>query len=488
MKSSDYPARSGSLRHNTHVCMRIRQFCCDGRLTTSRRRERGQIPGQVMRTRARRVLGAGATTLALLMAVLACSGGDTSGAAPSQAAGTASGSALALPRVPWEGGPRYWSTFPKTAAAGWTDPTFFPVVIWFDGISTDGEVEFDKAHGINTYVGVDPSTQYRLFADHGVYWIGRPLDNGPADGGTSRVGYFLDDEADGRFSPASAGLAHLKSRRQALPGDRFAYANYTYMVVARDLPAQDAVAFVNDVTDVVSVDMYWYTVPFCSRTPFHSPFLVPIRQQTCRTSSSYGAVMDALRQRDAVDGKLQPLWQFVELLNGGGAEGPFVANIKPDQVRGAVMSSLIHEARGIVYFNQSLTGPCRGGNVIRMAQVRKGFCGASQVAAAGEINRQIHLLAPVLNTQSYAYTFGPGLDTMLKVHDGNAYVFAMVDGSGPAGERRFTLPRGLDGEQIEVLFENRRLQAHDGTFRDSFAAEDSYHIYRIPLSGSTAGR
>jgi hypothetical protein len=432
----------------------------------------------------RRALGAGAAVLVLLAGVPACTSGGSSGGVQSRPASDGP----ALPRVPWEGGPQYWSKFPKTAAAGWTDPNFFPVVIWFDGISTDAEVEFDKAHGINTYVGVDPSTRYRLFADHGVYWIGQPLNDGPSDGGRSLVGHFLDDEADGRFTPASAGLAHLQKLREALPGDRFAYANYTYMVVARDLPPKDAAAFVNDVTDVVSVDMYWYTVPFCSRMPFQSPFVAPIHQQSCRTSSSYGAILDTLRQRDAEDGKLQPLWQFVELLNGGGAEGPFVRNIKPEQVRGAVMSSLIHEARGIVYFNQSLTGPCRSGNVIRMAQVQTGFCGAAQVAAAGEVNQQIRALAPVLNTQSYIYTFGPGLDTMLKVHDGNAYIFAMLKSGGPTGRRTFTLPPGLDGAQIDVLFENRRLRAHDGTFEDGFAAEESYHVYRIPLTGSTMQR
>jgi hypothetical protein len=432
----------------------------------------------------RRALSAGAAILVLLVGVSACTGAGVSEGVQSRSRSDE----LSLARVPWEGGPRYWSKFPKTVTAGWTDPSFFPVVIWFDGISTDAEVLFDKAHGINTYIGVDPSTRFRLFADHGVYWIGRPLNNGPADGGRNLVGYFLDDEADGRFASPSAGLAHLQQRRKALPGDGFAYANYTYMVVANDLAPKDAVAFVNGVTDVVSVDMYWYTVPFCSRTPFWSPFIVPIRQQTCRTSSSYGATLDALRQRDAEDGKIQPLWQFVELLNGGGAEGPFVRNITPEQLQGAVMSSVIHEARGIVYFNQSLSGPCRSGNVIRMAQKNRGFCGAANVAAAGEVNQQIRTLAPVLNTQSYVHTFGSGLDTMLKVHDGNAYVFAMLKDGGPAGRRTFTLPPGLDGTQIDVLFEDRRLRAHNGAFGDAFATEESYHIYRIPLTGSSAQR
>lgn len=441
-------------------------------------RRRGRVSGgwRSLRTRTCAVAGG----LALLVLLPACTADGRAGSGGTSAAPGAQ--QLDLPRVPWEGGPQYWERFPGTKAAGWTDPGFFPVVIWFDGISSDAEVEFDKAHGINTYVGVDPSTPYRLFADNDVYWIGEPMADGPADGGTNLVGYFLDDEIDGRITPPARGRAHLRERAAELDEDRFVYANYTYLVLAQDMPESDAGSFVNDFTDVVSVDMYWYTIPHCGQEPFRSPLILPIHRQTCRTASSYGTVVEALRQRDAADGKLQPVWQFVELLNGDGADAPFIRNIAPGEVRGAVMSSLINEARGIVYFNQSLNGTCQGGNVIRMAQMQEGFCGDVQVAAAGEVNAQIRELAPVLNTQSYVHTFGPGLDTMLKVHDGHAYVFAMVDESGPPGKREFTLPAGLRDGKVEVLFENRQVQARDGRFSDTFTDEYSYHVYRVPLS------
>jgi len=86
----------------------------------------------------------------------------------------------------------------------------------------------------------------------------------------------------------------------------------------------------------------------------------------------------------------------------------------------------------------------------------------------------------VLNTQSYAHRFGPGLDTMLKHHEGSYYVFAMSDAKTSPGRRTFTLPRGLRATRAEVLFEDRTVPVDaQGRFTDSFAAEHSHHIYRI---------
>jgi len=152
------------------------------------------------------------------------------------------------------------------------------------------------------------------------------------------------------------------------------------------------------------------------------------------------------------------------------------------------MNSVINEARGIVYFNQSLSGACQGGSIFRQSQVTPNFCGASQVAAAKVVNNQIHQLAPIINSQSYRHTFGAGLNTMLKAHDGSAYVFAMIDGAGAPGDRTFTLPTGVHGVSVEVLGENRTLPVgSDGTFRDAFANEYSYHIYRVSISGTQLG-
>ena len=396
---------------------------------------------------------------------------------------------LDLPRIPWEGGSAYWKQFRAADAAGWDDPSFFPIVAWYNGVSSDAEAIYDKSLGVNTYIGMAAGTSYRLFKDNDIYWIGGKLDRTFTDASTNWVGDFLDDEVDGRFTPAQ-GRAHLQALKDAVAGNgRFDYANFTQIVMSTDGSQADHQAYVNNFTDAVSVDMYWYTIPFCDLGTYRGgSYLEPINKANCRTASSYGKTMDMLRKQDAVDGKLQPLWQFVENLNGGPGEGPFVANITGGQLRGAVMNSIINEARGIVYFNQSLSGACQGGSIFRQSQVTPNFCGASQVAAAKVVNNQIHQLAPIINSQSYRHTFGAGLNTMLKAHDGSAYVFAMIDGAGAPGDRTFTLPTGVQGVSVEVLGENRTLPVgSDGTFRDAFANEYSYHIYRVSISGTRLG-
>jgi hypothetical protein len=389
---------------------------------------------------------------------------------------------LSLPRIPWEGGSAYWKKFAKPAAAGWSDPSFFPIVVWYDGISSNSEVKYDKSVGINTYIGMDSATPYSLFGDNGVYWIGDKLNSSFNDSSTNWVGDFLDDEVDGRYTPA-AGRAWLQSLVNKYGNDgRFKYANFTQTVMATDMPASDSQAFLNNFTDAVSLDMYWYTIPYCSQTPYRDVYLKPVAQANCRTASSYGKTMQSLRMQDAADGKLQPLWQFVENLNGGPGPSAPAVYIKPGQLEGAVMNSVINEARGIVYFNQSFSGSCQSSNVFRESQVTPNFCGDPQVAAAKEVNNRIKALAPVINTQSYAWSFGPGLNTMLKAKDGYAYVFSMVDGSSQPGSRTFTLPAGVTGKSIEVLNENRSIAVQaNGTFTDTFANEYTYHIYKVAI-------
>jgi hypothetical protein len=415
--------------------------------------------------------------LVLLLTGCTAAGGTvgTTGSSGPQA------SALSLPRIPWEGGPDYWKSFAKAGAAGWDDPSFFPIAIWYNGVSNDAEVRFDKEHGINTYMGMSESTPYSLFQDNGVYWVGGKLNDSFTSDSRNWVGAFLDDEVDGRFTPAD-GREHLGKLAAQAPEGQFRYANFTQMVISHYLGTSDAEAFVNSYTDVVSADMYWYTIPYCGLKPYNNAHIVPVREETCRTASSYGKTMDALRVRDAADGKLQPLWQFVENLNGGPGEGPFVANITPSQLKGAVMNSLIHEARGLVYFNQSLSGPCGGGSVLRLAQVTPQYCGADQIAAVKEVNLQIKELAPVLNTQSYQHSFGDGLDTMLKTRDGYAYIFAMGNDAEAPGNRTLTLPPEVSGNTVEVLFEGRTLPVEAGhRFSDTYSAEYDYHIYKVKI-------
>lgn len=403
--------------------------------------------------------------------------------APSPVVGAAGEvGALDLPRVPWEGGAGYYGAFPDAAAGGWTDPKHFPVAVWWGGYSSDGDIQKDKALGINTYVQLNHVADYRKLTKHGMSLIGNQLDDQPRhDPGW--VGDYLDDEVDGRFS-ASAGQALLSGLVHKLPDhSKFRYANFTGMVISwyENHPEWDDASnhYVRDFTDVLSLDSYWYSSDACDwDNPNGSGWAFPFTKQNCRTGQNYGRNVEGMRWRLAQAGSTQPVMNFIEIVEPA-EKGYTTHPLTTDEVKGAAMSSIIHEARGLIWFNQAFHGRCATGNAVRSYYDPNYPCRAT-VAAAGEVNNLIGSLAPVLNTQSYRWSFGKDIDAMLKVHDGAAYVFAMADDSYAPGKRTFSLPKELHGRRIEVVGENRTIAPNaDGTFTDTFENVNKYHVYKI---------
>lgn len=389
-----------------------------------------------------------------------------------------------LARIPWEGGPSYWAQFPISVAAGWTSPNFFPLVIWYNSISTDNEVQFDKSYGINSYIGMDGATPYSLFADNGMFWLGGQLNAGFPMSGTAWAGDFLDDEIDGTAPTVPQAVITQQSQLAASGNDgRFKEYNFTQIVTGDYGPTNNAasIQLINNYKGPVSIDAYWYTMPDC--VAVINWLSVNTDPGHCRTSSSYGATMRALRNRNVAGGPPKPLWNFIENYSGDPSNATTYIYISPAQLKGAVMDSLINEARGILYFNQNLAGPCITGAVLRSYQQQGATaCGAAQMEAMKQVDLQIQALAPVLNTQSYVYSFGSNLDTMLKWYSGSAYIFAMVSGdaSSQPGDRSFTLPSGLAGvSSVTVLNEGRTIPVSGGVFHDTFGSESTYHIYQV---------
>lgn len=410
----------------------------------------------------------------------------TATATPTATAAPSTNPLAGTPRVAWEGGPSYWSRFPDTAKGGWTNPNFFPVALWWGVFSNDAEVKYDKSMGINTYIVTNKTADYRLLENNAMGYIGHQLDGMPRSS-KAWVGDFLDDEVDGRFS-ATEGHQELTRLSSQLPDhNKMRYSNYTGMVISwtQNNPtwAKAANGYVNNYSDAVSIDSYWYSSPYCDWEVVHGQaFLVPFDKANCRTGQAYGRTTKALRQQDATDGKLQPVWNFVENIDVA-PDGKQVHALKPAEVKAMAMSSIINEARGLLWFNNSFGGPCSTGNAIRETQVNPSYACADTVKAMGEVNRFVQSLAPVLNTQSYYYTWGTGVETMTKYHGGSVYLFAMPTDSGAnsgAGTKTFTAPRALAGHKVTVVGENRTLPVTaDGTFTDHFASLETYHVYQI---------
>jgi uncharacterized protein DUF4082 len=394
---------------------------------------------------------------------------------------------LGLPRVPWEGGPSYYSKFATSKTAGWDKPGFFPIGVWFEGVNSQADIDRDKAVGLNTYVMLTDGSKLDLVARNGMHAM---TTESRTDTGAETTAFIINDEVDmwggagdgtwtGKYpgegdictAGKSCGYDVMKRLSDRLPagGDRMRYANFGKGVMFWQSDGE-AAKFVNQYTSVVSNDIYWYTDPNVCTSSSEGPSL-GLTSATCRRAANYGLTMDTMRKADGADGTRQPVYAFVEVGH------PFTEGDSPtinaDQIAGAVVNSLIHEARGVLYFNHNFGGSCISQHVLRDS------CGAAVRPAVGELNARITGLAPVLNTQSYQWTFNAKLDTMLKASDGSFYVFAMPGRSGGTGQQKLTLPAGLSAAKAEVLYENRSVPISGGAFTDTFDKEFSYHIYKI---------
>jgi hypothetical protein len=405
---------------------------------------------------------------------------------PSSSAPPAESVKLDLPRVPWEGGPSFYSAFKEAKASGMTDPDYFPVAVWYESVLDDTDIAKDKSAGLNTYIELTESSDPGLVRRSGM----RAITSGARKGhGNETVGWVVADEADmwggagdGKWTgkwpgqgevcatKTPCGFDAMQQLTDGLPDrSRLLYSNYGKGVMFWQND-QDAAKFVNQYTSIVSADVYWYTDPYVCKAPAEGPG-IGVKSSTCRRSANYGRTMDRLRALDGTDGKRQPVFAFVEVGHPFSEDDSLTTT--GSQAAGAVMNSLIHEARGVIYFNHNFGGSCLSQHVLRDS------CGAEARPAVAEVNKQIGSLAPVLNTQSYEWTFNAELDTMLKAHDGSYYVFAMPGRTGGTGEQKLVLPTGLSAEKAEVLFENRTVPVTGGAISDTFSKEFSYHVYKL---------
>ncbi|MFF1832195.1 hypothetical protein [Paenarthrobacter sp. NPDC058040] len=291
------------------------------------------------------------------------------------------------------------------------------------------------------------------------------------------VGWDTDDECEmvglgcGNVSAAQnlTIMKQLVANIRAKNDGRPAFANYSKGIFG----TYWAPGLMDDfmaAVDASSNDQYFYTradLQFeVDRTPSW-----PAGAKAAR-SAAYGWTADRMRVFQSSPG-IQPNWVFVE------SARPFLESssdrtITPEQMEGAMWSAIIHEARGINIFQHNNDSQFGTYSLVDIPADRKAKIKA---ALAG-----IQSLAPVLNTQSYAWNAGAaGTDTMLKAKDGSAYVFAGIGLNGATGSKTFTLPAGITGTQVEVVGENRTLTVSNGKFTDSFANEYTHHIYKIAI-------
>jgi len=167
----------------------------------------------------------------------------------------------------------------------------------------------------------------------------------------------------------------------------------------------------------------------------------------------------------------KPVWTCIECTHIGDAK----AQATPSQVRAEVWMALIHGARGLVYFVHQFQPQFDEHALLDDPPM---------LAAVTAINRQVHDLAPVLNSPSLSHVADVRssseqcpIDIMVKRRDRTTYLFA-VGTRNVAGRGSFTV-RGLPPiATAEALGEGRTISVRGGQFSDAFTPY-GVHLYRI---------
>lgn len=433
---------------------------------------------------------------------------DASASGGSRVTFGAAGPALSLPRIPWEGGSAYWTQFAKADAAGWDDPSFFPISVYLSSANPTHVASLKDA-GINLYMGIEHSPgvfPLTNITSQGMYVMPQQEEwtQGEVGNNAGAVAWFISDECEmGMPVQCSAGENQAITQQQtwvnavrAYNDDRFVHANFGNGIL-RTFWAPNTMSQHVQLMDSSSADKYTYTSPDVVSIidGVHDapdwPNGVPVPR-----AYSYGWQADQIR-RFQNQSSLRPVWTFIETARPYVGEAGALT-IQPEQMVGAVWSAIIHEARGIAYFqhNNSPTGCTQNYSIVDCPTVHD---------AVKAVNAKVNSLAAVLNTQSYYnstrtvngftyyyYSFNNGTDTMIKTYNGSLYIFAALGmrcnnvtcTSGTVdttGSKTFTLPAGVEGTSVTVVGESRTIPVTNGTFTDSFAAEYSNHVYQVTM-------
>jgi hypothetical protein len=380
-----------------------------------------------------------------------------------------------------DGGRDYYARFPNSLPSA---PSYFPIGVWFESVISQSDVTRDKRAGLNLYVVLTDNSSLPLISANGMKVIAQHADWGDrADALRSRAiaGWLLSDEIDMQMGARQA-FARLRSQEATLPANdgRLRYNNYGKGVMFWNTDRQ-ARRYVNEFQDVVSADTYWFTDNnLCGPSEGGILFATagkPLSASRCHRAANYGRTVDRLRRLVRPAGS-RPVWAFVEV--GHPFSESQWPSIEPAEVSAAVWSSLIHGARGVVYFNHSFGGPAPTQHALREPAY------AAVRAEVARTNARIRRLAPVLNApfvEGLAATTSP-IDTMAKWSRGRFYLFA---GSRARSAQRATFTvRCVGDATVTVVDENRTLPLRNGSFEDRFADRNAVHIYRID-GGSSCG-
>jgi hypothetical protein len=436
------------------------------------------------------------------------------------------GGQLDLPLVAWDGGPDYYtvaqngSRMTKAEASGWSDPSFIPISVW--NANKDHAAHYASL-GINVYMMVNhtppisdvtnvPGMSVIIFREVTFpsgysenEWTAAEIGSDPGV-----VAYFIYDEAEqgeGLFWNVDVGpsgvtgtpstdarrlewFEQMCSDRLALNDGRFLFNNFAKGVLNAGHSGSSVVGDMIQAVDATAVDLYVYSAGSVRDSIESTSSPVPTWPSgvDSRVAATYGWTIDQQKSFQSPVAS-QPAWVLIE------TKKPFLGETTADiplyaEIEGAVWSSIIHEARGIVYFSHNGFYPPNVPAIDPNTGVAPDQdawslvdCELGVQTAVAAINSDVLDLATVINTQSYVFDFAAGCDTMLKAPgDGFAYIFAQPGLGDSTGSKTFTLTgSGITGTTVTKLHGGGSTSVSGGTFSHSFPNEYSHEVFKVAI-------
>jgi hypothetical protein len=369
---------------------------------------------------------------------------------------------------PWAGGPAYyerWANGPPS------DPSWFPIAVWLQAPSNAAAY---AEIGVNLFIGLwDGPTEEQLGA---LAAAGMPVAADQNAIGLANLddptilAWTQQDEPDNAQPDGSGGwgscilpeeIQEIGSRLRAADPTRPVYLNLGQAVANEAWVGRGDWCSGHDEhypeyiegADIVSFDIY------------------PATSTDAEVAGNLWYVAHGVDRLREFAGDLKPVWTWIETAHVGNPD----IRPTPHQVRAEVWMALIHGAMGIGYFCHEFEPSFIEAGLLHYDDVRE---------AVAELDAQVLELAPVLNTRSVSngvtvVSSDPAVpvDTMVKRHDGDTYLFAVAMRDVPT-TATFTLTCVPPEAAVEVLFEGRSLALAGGAVSDGFGGYD-VHAYRI---------
>jgi hypothetical protein len=418
-----------------------------------------------------------------------------------------------------DGGSNYYANngFTYAANAGWDNPNFFPIGPWEAPIFDQNDVNTYKSLHWNTFFNITANTNLSLARSNG-FWIIQNASDGILPGtGSETVGLLSADEN------YSASVNSVNGTANSVQDGRFWWLQNTWNTlvpnasIAGTPMAQimsQQLSTPNGTTrnlNALSADFYWFSGIKDGGMESAGGQIYnlgrPMTVAEGARGSNYGDMIDI--QRSYMTADPGPIFSFVEVGEPGNSPSATAADyITPAELNWADWSSLIHGARGIIYFNNTFTGPAQASNAVETTYYQTVQPGQT-VSIDTQIQNTdalIQQLAPVLNSpfalnyvsvsgtksgsSNYIFGNGPdltlgGLEVMAKDDNGQFFIFA--DTREPGTETNipatFTIA-DPNATSVTVVGENRTIPVVNGVFSDTFATAATVHIYEVNDGGS----